>query len=125
MTTPVRLQLSRARGFRLQEHSLATNGLPAVKVDRTTKYGNPWSAKQHNGRWFLASKSKLVELCRDREHALKLALVAFDQALRLGSLPFTAAEAREVFSKANPSCWCKPGARCHGDLLLAIANEKP
>ena len=43
MSGPVRIQLRRAKGFRLQETSLAVNGLPCVKVDRTTKWGNPYS----------------------------------------------------------------------------------
>jgi hypothetical protein len=42
MVLPVRIQLSRAPGFRLQEHSRALNGLPAAKVDRTTRFGNPY-----------------------------------------------------------------------------------
>ncbi|WP_375453762.1 hypothetical protein [uncultured Methylobacterium sp.] len=37
----VRLRLSRAKGFDLQAHSLAVNGLPAVVVARPTKWGNP------------------------------------------------------------------------------------
>ncbi|WP_162560945.1 hypothetical protein [Methylobacterium durans] len=41
---PVRLQLSRYAGFNLQEHSRATNGLPAVNVDRSTPWGNPFVA---------------------------------------------------------------------------------
>ena len=42
MTAPVRLRLSRRKGFDLQALSLATNGLPAVKVDRSTMFGNRW-----------------------------------------------------------------------------------
>ena len=38
---PVRLQLSRKKGFNLQRVSCAVNGLPAVKVDRATRWGNP------------------------------------------------------------------------------------
>ncbi len=34
MIRPVRLRLSRAKGFNLQAHSLATNGLEAVNVAR-------------------------------------------------------------------------------------------
>jgi len=37
---PVRLQLSRLRGFNLQDLSQATNGLPAVNVARPSKWGN-------------------------------------------------------------------------------------
>ena len=41
MEKPVRVQLSRRKGFRLDE--AAGNGLPTVKVDRTTKWGNPFT----------------------------------------------------------------------------------
>ncbi len=40
MTTPARLQLRRTKGFRLQEHSEAVNGLPARKVTRPGLFGN-------------------------------------------------------------------------------------
>ncbi len=39
---PVRLQLSRRKGFNLQECSRSANGLGALKVDRTTRWGNGW-----------------------------------------------------------------------------------
>jgi hypothetical protein len=42
VTQPQRIQLSRAKGFRLQEASRALNGLPAVKCDWSSKrWGNP------------------------------------------------------------------------------------
>ncbi len=43
MPHPIRLQLSRAPGFDLQTASHAANGLAAVKVDRTTIWGNPFT----------------------------------------------------------------------------------
>lgn len=39
---PVRLQLSRKKGFRLQEASRALNGLEAVNVARPSRWGNPF-----------------------------------------------------------------------------------
>jgi hypothetical protein len=39
---PVRMRLSRAKGFNLQAASLALNGLPAVNVARPSKWGNPF-----------------------------------------------------------------------------------
>jgi hypothetical protein len=41
-TVPVRLRLSRARGFDLQVHSRAINGLSAVHVARPSRWGNPF-----------------------------------------------------------------------------------
>jgi hypothetical protein len=42
MTAPVRLRLSRARGFDLQAASRALNGLPALNVARPGPLGNPF-----------------------------------------------------------------------------------
>lgn len=41
MTAPIRLQLSRRKGFNLQAASRAANGLDAVNVARPSKWGNP------------------------------------------------------------------------------------
>ena len=46
---PVRLRLSRAKGFNLQDHSLATNGLSAVNVARPSKWGNPFVLMNEEG----------------------------------------------------------------------------
>lgn len=43
MTNPVRLQLSRRKGFNLQQASLDANGLPARKVTRPSLFGNPFA----------------------------------------------------------------------------------
>ena len=40
---PVRLQLSRKKGFSLQKLSRETNGLEAVNVARPGKWGNPFT----------------------------------------------------------------------------------
>lgn len=53
MTRPVRLQLSRRKGFNLQALSRATNGLPAVKVARPTKFGN-WICAGKPGRLWIS-----------------------------------------------------------------------
>lgn len=45
MTQPVRIQVSRKKGFNLQEYSKSINGLEAVKCDRTTKFGNPFKVE--------------------------------------------------------------------------------
>lgn len=39
---PVRLQLSRAKGFNLQAQSRGLNGLPARSVARPGPFGNPF-----------------------------------------------------------------------------------
>lgn len=97
MTKPQRIQLSRKRGFRLQEASLALNGLPAVKVDRTTQWGNPWTAANSG---------------------------AVDPVLRFACETAPLMELSSLRGK-NLACWCRIGAECHADVLLAMANETP
>lgn len=102
---PVRIQLSRKKGFRLQEHSLAVNGLPAVKVDRTTIWGNNFSVEDFDS----------AEACVDMfEHDLaKFACFHHDKF---------DVYIRPLIGK-NLACWCKAGSPCHADVLLNEAAE--
>lgn len=113
---PVRLRLSRAKGFDLQAQSLALNGLPAVHVSRPGPWGNP----------FIVGKHGDAAYCVDLYKALLAGL------LRVGADPdvealertrrFVAENADELRGK-NLACWCKPGAPCHADELLKIATR--
>lgn len=101
MTKPVRIQLSRKAGFKLQEHSMALNGLPAVKVDRTTRWGNPWTAD-----------------------AFDDPAAEFKASIGTSMVP-SAGEIMHHLRGKNLACWCKPSAKCHADVLLEIANHGP
>lgn len=113
MTHPVRLQLSRKRGFNLQELSRATNGLEAVKVDRTTKWGNPFVPGKPGGVY--SAKVK------DRRHAYLLykSIARDNEAL--------VAAARIELRGKNLACWCPHDNPyedcCHAAVLLEIANK--
>lgn len=50
MVKPVRLQLSRRKGFSLQALSRETNGLEAVNVARPSKWGNPFRVGEASPR---------------------------------------------------------------------------
>ena len=62
MTKPVRLQLSRRKGFDLQALSLTTNGLPAVVVARPGKWGNPYKV---GGPAYTVTKSGSTRLRKE------------------------------------------------------------
>lgn len=96
---PVRLQLSRKRGFDLQANSMSINGLSAVKVTRPGKWGNPFVVSPH------VTAEKSVELFRE-----------------VANSPTYIATAQTLRGK-NLACWCKPGEPCHADVLLEIANR--
>jgi hypothetical protein len=123
---PVRLQLSRRKGFDLQALSRETNGLPAVKCDRSTKWGNPFRVGQ---------KNPCGTITKDARHSASLYLGFAPQQPRLVEA------ARSELQSVNLACWCglcdlhaqtgQPldGTRCpycdpcHCDTLGRIANR--
>lgn len=92
---PVRVQLSRARGFRLPPGT--------VSVAAPTRWANPYrpaartpeanAAAVEHFRGYLARNPVLVELARAELAGLNLA------------------------------CWCQPALPCHADVWLAIVNR--
>ena len=133
MTKPVRIQLRRTKGFRLQEVSRATNGLPAVNVARPSRWGNPFKP----GEEYLVTRFTEVDIatCWEKEirvtapnaEAVKqlygIALMSHEMRERYG-LPSPEEIVRELRGK-NLACWCKPGTPCHADVLLEMANDWP
>ncbi|CAN5279141.1 DUF4326 domain-containing protein [soil metagenome] len=89
---PKRIQLSRVKGWRLPDG--------AVKVDRSTMWGNPY--RLDGGRTAEQAVEAFRLLVAD-SHALKEMAV---KKLRGHDL----------------ACWCAPDAPCHADVLLEIAN---
>lgn len=133
--TPVRLQLRRAKGFRLQEASRAINGLPCVKVDRTTRWGNQFSIVVLGDRFGITRWPD--ELNRGHDSRQDATVVA--------TLPLARAEAvrryrewltgewgefkrldlqRNLVGK-NLACFCPLDEPCHADVLLELANAEP
>jgi hypothetical protein len=114
---PVRLQLSRRKGFDLHAVSLATNGREAVNVARPGKLGNPFIVGKHGTRAECVAMHRgllagylcisIDRECIDaqREHR------AFVK------------ENRERFRGWNVACWCR-GEPCHGDTLLEAFNRR-
>ena len=96
-----RIQLRRSKGWKMPAG--------ALKVDRTTRWGNPFTtlacgsaalAVAQYGRWLRGETS------------------APD-----GASPPSLAAIREALAGHDLACWCKLGTPCHGELLLAIAND--
>ena len=106
MSKPQRIRLRRAAGFNLHTSSAALNGLPAVVVSRPTKWGNPYKLSEFSG-----SPARKAEL----------AVAAFSQMVQTNR-DFRILAQLELRGK-NLACWCPPGAPCHADILLSIANE--
>jgi Domain of unknown function (DUF4326) len=55
-------------------------------------------------------------------HTAEEAVTLYSRDLIAGSLPFTIDDVRRKLKGKDLICWCKPGAPCHADVLLAVAN---
>jgi len=99
---PQRVQLSRRKGWRLPPNT--------VVVSRPGRWGNP---------------HKLSAGVPATREARAEVVNKFRVYLEGGALPYDAAEVRSELRGKNLACWCKLGAPCHADVLLAIANGVP
>lgn len=122
MTQPVRLQLSRRKGFKLQSLSRETNGLQAVKVTRPHTFGNPFvigeavdlAMARKWGWWPLGNPGFVAADAAESVRRFR-AVLMLDEAIH--------AHVRNELRGKNLACWCKPGALCHADVLLELANR--
>jgi hypothetical protein len=98
---PQRVQLKRSAGWKMPANT--------VKVDRTTRWGNPFGAAEcgsvaaavaQHGRWMRG-----------------------EIAAPGGAEPPTAEAIRAALAGRNLACWCPANGPCHAELLLAIANR--
>jgi len=98
---PQRVKLSRAKGWRMPPNTL--------KVDRTTRWGNPYSP---------ADSGSIAEAVARHARWMRGELAAPD-----GKPPPTQAEIREALGGRNLACWCALEGPCHANLLLKLAND--
>lgn len=129
MTRPVRLRLSRKRGFDLQAHSLAVNGLPVVNVARPGKWGNPYPAGEE------LESAPFIDADYPKRH-FRTAGEAVECFRELLTGPHFDPDILtrkwiEPLRGKNLACWCPIIDRhdnyvpCHADVLLSIVNDIP
>lgn len=107
MSAPQRIQLRRAKGWRMPENT--------VKVDRSTKWGNPCRVVKNP--------------CETNEYATaeEAVRVFRHDIMHPEELPWpllTIEEIRRELAGKNLGCWCPIGSPCHADVLLEIANSQ-
>lgn len=136
---PVRIQLSRAKGWRMPPNT--------VKVDRTTRWGNPfnfrdsqhcWTALHYGekgdpaGRhaasvkafrlWLEGGKAVHEQASFGASDGQRFEAFATSPEVKADAPPSIADVKAELRGK-NLACWCKAGDPCHADVLLEIANR--
>lgn len=121
--TPQRIQLKRARGWRLPEG--------AIKVDRTTKWGNPFKVGEPIERgstlWpyldFLFGMRGLTTAEMTSMTLLHAADAVNCYERWLADQPALFLAAIEELRGHDLACWCKPDApACHADALIDLCN---
>lgn len=84
-----------------------------VKVDRSTKFGNPWTVAGAREAGFVGTDDELRQMCAG----------FFSNAMQRG-LPETDRHRANIewLRGKNLACWCRLEQPCHADVLLEIAN---
>lgn len=148
MTNPVRLQLSRAKGFNLQALSQATNGLPAVVVKRPTRWGNPysvtdvyraharaidWAGRAGSPLWTSWANSRIDTGRNSIEMGKSLDDLAHRTAVTLFAIEAAQFQRTDAdgfrrwlapLEGKNLACFCRLDQSCHADVLLTLANGR-
>jgi hypothetical protein len=92
---PSRVQRRRARAWR--------QPATALYVGRLTKWGNPYKVGPGH-------------------YTTEEAVALYRRDLLSGGLSITVDDVRRELNGRDLIYWCKAGAPCHADVLLAIAN---
>lgn len=124
---PHRVQLSRAKGWRMPENT--------VKVDRTTKWGNPYRLDDSRFDAHPWLSRERAQACVDYYRRMAsegfvlvpyTLLTAEERGKGDGLQSFGAHRVDEVAAKylrgKNLACWCALDKPCHADVLLELAN---
>jgi len=98
-----------------------------VKVDRSTKWGNPFVIGEHvppntfvkSGRWFVVEDASMAVMLF-RHFILRTTPDGYE-----GWHSFETIIGRNIHLLRGKTlaCWCKLGDPCHADVLLELANK--
>ena len=99
---PYRIQLKRTKGWRMPAKT--------VKVDRSTRWGNPFKVDYKGMTPELAVQS------------FKNVLDEFGEYQISSRVKVTIDDIKRELRGKNLACWCKLSEVCHADVLLEIAN---
>jgi hypothetical protein len=102
---PERIQLQRKRGWRMPPNTL--------KVDRTTRWGNPMRA----GEGYSAAQAV-------SDYRSWVTGTGGSKFYAEFGAPPALADIKLSLAGRNLACWCRIGQPCHAEVLLEIANPE-
>ena len=107
---PERIQLKRTKGWKMPPNT--------VKVDRSSKWGNP----------FVVSKDGTRAQCVEKYRMLLSGYGSLGERVSFAEqrsyLQYVRNNTRKLAGK-NLACWCALDRPCHGDILLELADGGP
>lgn len=112
---PLRVQLSRKKGWRMPDNT--------VKVDRSSRWGNPFKVWRSDSGWMVSNASCHWSVA-SKSDGLALAVTKFRELL-------SDSARREIYPIGvvlhelrgkNLACWCPLNQPCHADVLLEVCN---
>lgn len=109
MSSPHRIQLSRAKGWKMPADT--------VKVDRSTRWGNPFIVGKHG------TTAECVGLFEKLAHGYVCMSKGLDLARSQSDFLKAWSESRRELRGKNLACWCALDKPCHADVLLRLANQ--
>lgn len=106
---PKRIQRKRLKGWRMPPNT--------VYVGRPTKWGNPWTPKNHT-----VIAMKAGQIVGSRPGTIAECIVSYYEDIKSGDIGLSIGEARRELAGKNLACWCPLDQPCHADVLLELAN---
>ena len=103
---PERIQLKRSLGWRMPPNT--------VKVDRTTRWGNPMTVRPG-----------YPALQAVEDYQLWLEGKSPWRFTQTDLVPPSREDIQRHLAGKNLACWCPAGSPCHAEILLSIANAAP
>lgn len=103
---PVRVQLRRTKGWQMPPNT--------VKVDRSTRWGNPY--RLHTDGYPMTPQVAVDLFSR---------LLAEQRGWVMCGWLTDLADVRRELRGKDLACWCPLDAPCHADVLLELANAGP
>lgn len=109
MDKPVRVQLSRKKGWKMPENT--------VKVDRSTRWGNPITVAGLYDAGYSTSLEAATRHCVEGFRAWMTGNQHWSHGSAMPAPPDISA-----LRGKNLACWCRLDQPCHADGLLELAN---
>ena len=107
---PVRIQMKRTPGWRMPPDT--------VKVDRSTKWGNPWRI----GEPGIPDAAEAVRRFTAAVKGFRSNGVFVGPQAAPGSRIRAIIDGLSKLRGKNLACWCPLDQPCHADVLLELAN---